>query len=116
MTGVALAECHGSGETWGNYVPSVQSSLRDRLCKPGQLAGHFNGGQRKSTCVQLGNGIHANFEVRRKGGVAGLSNGDCYFYFNREVSGCRQGGHRDYENWYFRYVNLQELWLILTKW
>ena len=102
LAGVALAGCYSGGESWGDWVPSVQSTLSATLCKPEQLSGHFGNAQTKKVCLVIGGGIHANFEVQRKGGESDLSDGDCYFYFNREVDACGNGGSTEYENWIFR--------------
>lgn len=102
LAGVALAECHRSGETWGDRVGEMQGQLRERLCTSGAMAGSFSQDQAKYGCVALKDGVHANFEIRRKGGATTLSDGDCFMYLNREVEGCEQGGWREYNNWIFR--------------
>lgn len=103
---LASADCFGSGESWQGYQGAVLNTLRDTLCKADQIGGHFEQDQTKSACVVLGDGIHANLEIRRKGGPLDISEGDCYFYFDREVSACGNGGSREYENWAFTWVAL----------
>ncbi|CAM1502099.1 Fc.00g040830.m01.CDS01 [Cosmosporella sp. VM-42] len=100
LASLALAGCYSGGEGWGDSKASVQSTLSSTLC-PQNLAGHFTNAQTKSVCLAIGDGIHANFDVQRKGGEADLSTDDCYFYFNREIDGCGNGGSTGYENWIF---------------
>jgi hypothetical protein len=101
FTGIAMAECYGSGDTWLGYQGSILNLVRDSLCKGDSIGGSFGQDQAKHACVMLGEGIHADIEIRRKGGPADLSEDDCYFYLDREISACERGGWREYENWIF---------------
>lgn len=93
--------CWGSGDTWGDRVGEMQVQLREKLCTSGGIAGFFNRDQSKYACIALKDGVHADFEVRRKGDATTLSDADCYTYLNREVEGCEKGGRREYPNWIF---------------
>ncbi|KAM6507032.1 hypothetical protein FALCPG4_018422 [Fusarium falciforme] len=102
IAAVSNAACHNSGATWGGNIPQVQNILRNEVCRSDRLAGSFSAGQKKTRCVQIGNGLHVDFEVKRVAkSAATLTNGDCYFYLNTEVEGCSKGGRRTYDNWEF---------------
>ncbi|KAF7559136.1 hypothetical protein G7046_g5025 [Stylonectria norvegica] len=99
LSSLATAGCYSGGESWGDQKAGVQTTLRDQLCQ-GTLSGHFDQGQEKSACMAM-NDRHADFTVKRKTGPLDLSPSDCYFYFNREIDGCGNGGSTEYEDWIF---------------
>ncbi|EXM17054.1 hypothetical protein RAB80_009062 [Fusarium oxysporum f. sp. vasinfectum] len=83
---VSETACHQSGESWGSMKDSVLQES-----------------QKKTPCIFVpGSGKHADFEVKRlTGGSTTLSEYDCYYYLNREITGCDKGGRRAYDNWEF---------------
>ncbi|EXA31744.1 hypothetical protein FOQG_16203 [Fusarium oxysporum f. sp. raphani 54005] len=94
LVAVSEAACHQSGESWGSMKDSVLASV---------LSGSYGQGQKKTHCIFVpGSGKHADFEVKRlTGGSTTLSEYDCYYYLNREITGCDKGGRRAYDNWEF---------------
>ncbi|KAH7259414.1 uncharacterized protein BKA55DRAFT_687713 [Fusarium redolens] len=102
LVAVSEAACHQSGESWGSMKDSVLYQLRD-ACRASVLSGSYGQGQKKTHCIFVpGSGKHADLEVKRlTGGSTSLSEYDCYYYLNREITGCDKGGRRAYDNWEF---------------
>ncbi|KAI3579657.1 hypothetical protein IWW34DRAFT_868797 [Fusarium oxysporum f. sp. albedinis] len=67
------------------------------------LSGSYGQGQKKTHCIFVpGSGKHTDLEVKRlTGGSTTLSEYGCYYYLNREITGCYKGGRRAYDNWEF---------------
>ncbi|KAM5361645.1 hypothetical protein ACJA88_014382 [Fusarium oxysporum] len=87
LVAVSEAACHQSGESWGSMKDSVL----------------YGQGQKKTHCIFVpGSGKHADLEVKRLIGLSTtLSEYGCYYYLNREITGCYKGGRRAYDNWEF---------------
>ncbi|KAF2108576.1 hypothetical protein BDV96DRAFT_605631 [Lophiotrema nucula] len=108
VQGVTLARrgCYNDedAQTWGGNTDGVKHFV-DQTCHegPGGVSGYFEFGQSKTACVEIRDGVQANFKVAWYGvGPLTLNDDDCKLRLKNEISGCNAGGESSIGNWFFK--------------
>ena len=93
--------CFGEGERWGSQLPKALADARSICASKFSKHSFTRGEEEMGGCSNIGGNKMVNFNLKYigEGEYRTLTADECYDGFQKEINGCKYGGHSEYWNW-----------------